>query len=288
MRLFFIDAYDVACRTEGVKMKEKISVTIESSVLRAVESIIDGIRIKNRSDAIECLLKKSVGEKRTAVILCGGDEEKQMLADGSYRFVAKLGDGTVIEDIVKQLKNFGFSRIFVAGRNSVIMRIFSVLKNGEAFGVALDYVEEVKSSGTADTLRLLSSKVDGDFLVVYGDLVFRYDLNRLYREHAVNGGVVTLALSSAAHPSEKGTVQLDGNRVLEFSQKVKSASSFIAFTPIFVASADVFAVDGAALEDDVFPRLIETGQLFGLVLPGKDVHVHKKADLKRAYEMINS
>ncbi|MFH1127088.1 MAG: sugar phosphate nucleotidyltransferase [archaeon] len=269
-------------------MKEKISVTIESSVLRAVESIVDGIRIKNRSDAIECLLKKSVGERRVAAILCGGDEDKQVLSDGSYRFVAKIGDATVIEDTVRQLKNFGFSKIFVAGRNNVLMRIFSVLKNGESFGVSVDYVEEIESRGTADTLRLLSAKIDGDFLVVYGDLVFRYDLNRLYKEHIVNGGVVTLALSSAAHPSEKGTVQLDGNRVLEFSQKVKSASSFIAFTPIFVASPDIFSVDGETLEDDVFSRLVAAGQLYGLVLSGKDVHVHKKGDLKKAYELIHS
>ena len=81
-------------------MKEKISVTIDSGVLRAVEGIVDGIRIKNRSDAIEYLLKRSVGERRVAVVLCGGDDAKQMLSDGVFRFVAKVGERTVIEDTV--------------------------------------------------------------------------------------------------------------------------------------------------------------------------------------------
>ncbi|MEA3343103.1 MAG: sugar phosphate nucleotidyltransferase [archaeon] len=269
-------------------MKEKISVTVDSSVLRAVEGIVDGIRIKNRSDAIEYLLKRSVGDKRVAVILCGGDEKKQLLSDGLFRFVAKIGESTVVEDTVLQLKSFGFSRIFVVGQNNVLVQIFSVLKNGESFGVSVDYVEESEPRGTAHSLSLVASKVDCDFLVVYGDLVFRYDLNRLFREHVVNGGVVTLALSSAAHPAEKGTVQLDGNRVLSFSQKVRAASSFIAFTPIFVASADVFSVDGDSLEDEVFPELARKGRLYGLVLPGREVHVHKKGDLVRAREMIRA
>lgn len=266
-------------------MKEKISVTIESNVLRAVESLVDGIRVKSRSDAIESLLKKSVGERRVAVILCGGDEKRQMLSDGTFRFVARFGDRTVIEDTVRQLKDFGFSNIFIVGRNRVLMQIFSVLKNGDSLGVFIDYVEEAESKGTAHTLRLVAEKLDGDFLVVYGDLVFRFDLNRLYREHLMNGGVVTLALSSAAHPAEKGTVQLDGNRVLEFSQKVKASSSFIAFTPIFVANTDIFSVEGNQLEDDIFPKLVERGKLYGLVLSGKEVHIHLKSDLKKALNL---
>ncbi|RLG13976.1 MAG: hypothetical protein DRN71_03860 [Candidatus Nanohalarchaeota archaeon] len=269
-------------------MKEKISVTVDSGVLRAVEGIVDGIRIKNRSDAIEYLLKRSVGDRRVAVVLCGGDEDKQRLSDGVFRFVAKIGERTVIEDTVLQLKGFGFCRIFVVARSDVLTQIFSVLKNGEALGVSVDYVEECESRGTAHSLSLVSSKVEGDFLVVYGDLVFRYDLMRLFREHVVNGGVVTLALSSAAHPAEKGTVQLDGNKVLAFSQKVKALSSFIAFTPIFVASPGVFSVGGDSLEDVVFPALARDGRLYGLVLPGDEVHVHKKGDLRRARELVRA
>ena len=261
-------------------------MTVDSSVLRAVEGIVDGIRIKNRSDAIEYLLKRSVGGKRVAVILCGGDEKKQMLSDGVFRFVAKVGGRTVVEDTVLQLKGFGFSRIFVVGGNDVLVQIFSVLKNGESFGVSVDYVEEREPRGTAHSLALVASKVEGDFLVVYGDLVFRYDLMRLFREHVVNGGVVTLALSSAARPAEKGTVQLDGNRVLEFSQKVRAASSFIAFTPIFAVNSDVFSVGGDSLEDEVFPKLAQERRLYGLVLPGSEVHVHKKGDLMRARELV--
>ncbi len=267
-------------------MKEKISVTVDSAVLRAVEGIVDGIRVKNRSDAIEYLLKRAVGDRRVAVVLCGGDVSNHVLSDGVLRFVAKLGDRTVIEDTVLQLKGFGFSRIFVVGANDVLTQIFSVLKNGESLGVSVDYVEEHEPRGTAHSLSLVSSKVDGDFLVVYGDLVFRYDLNRLFREHVVNGGVVTLALSSAARPAEKGTVQLDGNRVLAFSQKVKASSSFIAFSPIFVAGQGVFSVGGDSLEDEVFPKLAGEGRLYGLVLPGSEVHVHKKGDLRRARELL--
>ena len=49
--------------------KLKISITINEKTLRDIDSIIDSIYIRNRSQAIEHLVKYALGENKTAVIL---------------------------------------------------------------------------------------------------------------------------------------------------------------------------------------------------------------------------
>ena len=55
-------------------MKQRISLTIEKGILKNVDSMVDGSKIKNRSHAVELLLSKSLGDHvpRRAVILAGG------------------------------------------------------------------------------------------------------------------------------------------------------------------------------------------------------------------------
>ncbi|MFB6089221.1 MAG: hypothetical protein ABEK36_05575, partial [Candidatus Aenigmatarchaeota archaeon] len=122
-------------------MKEKVSLTIEKKVMDEVEDLVDGIKIRNTSQAVEYLLKKALGEEKTAVILCGGEEEDYKL-NGDYRFTAKLNNSTVIEENVKSLKKHGFSRFYIIAREDVLTEIFRVLGNGDRYGIELDYIEE--------------------------------------------------------------------------------------------------------------------------------------------------
>ena len=52
-------------------MKRKISITVEESLLKEAKSLIDGIKIRNTSQAIEFLLRRSIHDKKTAVMLAG-------------------------------------------------------------------------------------------------------------------------------------------------------------------------------------------------------------------------
>ena len=61
-------------------------------------------------------------------------------------------------------------------REKVINRVFSIVQNGSKFGVTIEYVEEKKSMGTADSLKLIKGKIKTNFLVVFGDVFFK-DLN---------------------------------------------------------------------------------------------------------------
>ena len=57
-------------------MKQKVSITINSKMLRDVDSLVDNIFIRNRSQSIEYLIEKALKETKTAVILA--DNKKSL------------------------------------------------------------------------------------------------------------------------------------------------------------------------------------------------------------------
>ena len=263
-------------------MKRKISITIEDSVLKGIDSVVDNVFIRNRSQAIEFLAKTALGEHKQAVILAGGPEEKLRISDAEYRITARIRNTTVVEKAVKKLRENGFKDIFIVARHNVLTKVFDIMKDGSSYNVKVSYIEEKErdSNGSADSLRLLKGKINTNFLVVYGHVVFdKVNIQELWNQHLKQGtAVATLILTTAPNPNEKGTVNVEGNRILEFIQKPKKTDVYLVFSPIFVATPEVFNTSGSSLEYDVFPKLAEQGLLYGHTSSEREQHIHTAAD----------
>ena len=262
-------------------MKKKISITIDEGVLRDIDKSIDNIYIRNRSQAIEHLVSAALGEEKTAVILAGGPEER-LYVDDHFMIDLPIKGKTVLEIAVNKLREHGFKNIFVVGRNNILTKAFEILRDGTSFGVRITYIEEKVSKGTATTLRLVKGKVSSRFLAVYGDIVFtNVNINKLWDAHLKQNPVTTLMLTTSPKPSEKGTVSMEGNKVLQFVQKPKKSDIYLVFSPVFVAEPELLEYPGSSLEKDVFPALAEKGFLNGYLSSEKEVHIHKLSDTKK-------
>ena len=262
--------------------KTKISITINQKTLQDIDSIIDNIYIRNRSQAIEHLAKNALGENKTAVILLGGPEEHLKISKDEYRPTAKLKNISVIELALKKLRENNFKTIFVLARHILLTRLFEMLKDGTDYGVKINYIEEKLSNGSAESLRLLKGKISTNFLVVYGDIIFsKINLEELWNDHIKQNAVATIMLATSSKPSEKGTVRVEGNKVLTFEQKPKKSDIYLVFSPIFVAEPQILEYSGPSLEFDVFPELAEKGLLNGHLSSEKEIHIHTKKDLEQ-------
>src|SRR3989338_3089007 len=261
--------------------KSKISITINEKTLHDIDSIIDNIYIRNRSQAIEHLAKNALGENKTAVILLGGNEERIRIGKDEYRPTARIKNHAVIEIAIKKLRENNFKTIFIVARHSLLTRLFEMLKDGANYGIKINYIEEKLSNGTADSLRLLKGKIATNFLAVYGDIVFnKINIDELWNDHIKQNATATIMLTTSSKPSEKGTVKVEGNKVLSFTQKPKKSDIYLVFSPIFVAEPQIFEYSGASFEFDVFPELAEKGLLNGHLSSEKEVHIHSKKDLE--------
>jgi len=256
-------------------MKKRVTITLDENLFGGLNGIIDGVKVRNLSQAIEFLIRKSMSENRCAVILAGGPEEKLKVGD-MFSPLFAVGNKTVIERMVASLKSSKFTEIYVVGRKAVLSDIFKKMGDGSSFGVTLNYVEETAraEAGTAGTLRLLKGRLSAPFICLYCDIVFDYDLENIWNFHIRNSENTTLLLKTSKTPVKHGVVGLEGNKVVSFVQKPKTASSYIVYGGIFVADQKIFDVPGSSLEHDVFPQLAKERLLSGYVGSGTSRHVH--------------
>jgi NDP-sugar pyrophosphorylase family protein len=262
-------------------MKEKISITLEKNLIKDLDKIIDNIFIKNRSHAIEFLVRKSLGEQKSAVLLLGGDVDLLRI-ENEFRATMMIKGKPLIVHQVEKLKKEGFKSIYIVSRSELLNRIFEIIKNGEGYGVNVNYIEEVSAKGTMDSLRLLQGKINSTFLVIFGDLYFeKIRLQELWESHIKHDYTSTLILTTSPTPSQKGIVKLEGSKILDFTQKPKQTDVYIGFSSIFVSEPKLLDLEGQSLELDVFPKLAREGYLGGHVSSEKEIHIHEKDDVKK-------
>ena len=269
-------------------MKQKISITIDSKTLGEIDSIIDNIYIRNRSQAIELLVSNALGENKTAIILSGGNEETLRI-DSDYRITSKIGNLRLIELSIKKLREDGFKHIIMIARHNLITEVFKIVQNGSKYGVNIDYIDEASSKGTADSLRYAKGKVKNSFLVVYGDIIFnKVNIEELWNTHIKQKGIATLLLTTTPTPNKKGIVKIEGSTILDFQQKPKSSDNFLGFSSIFVENTEILEYSGSSLEEDIFPQLAKKGLLQGHLSANKEIHIHTKEDIDNAERLIKT
>jgi len=261
-------------------MKKKISITLNEKILEDIDSMIDSIYVRNRSQAIEHLISNALGENKSAVILAGGPPEKLRIGKNEFRVSAQIGRDTVIERAVKKLRANNFKNIYFVAQPLVLHRVFEILKEGAKYGVKISYIEEKESRGSADSLRLLKGKINSNFLIVYSDIIFnKINIEELWNNHLKHGSTATLMLTTSKEPSKKGVVRMEGNKILNFSQKPKKSDIYLVFSPIIATSPEIFEYEGNSLEEDIFPALAERGLLQGHLSSEKERHIHSTRDL---------
>lgn len=178
--------------------------------------------------------------------------------------------------------------------------ITSYVGDGSAFGVEVTWSYEETLLGTAGAAKRLQGFLDERFVVVYGDVFWNIDLQRLVAfhsaqlAHAQADAGLTMSLYHVPNPTECGLVALDdeqGGRVLRFVEKPPAHEVFTD-----LANAGLYICDPAVLElapegepwdfgRDLLPLLLERGwPVFGLPLaPGEFViDIGTPAGLQRA------
>ena len=267
-------------------MKKKISITISDGIAKRVDTFIDRLFIRNRSQAIESILKNALDKNKIAVILLGGEEEKLRIGD-KYVPGIQIKGLPLIERQIKKLRENNFREIFVVARKKILEVIFGIMKEGAHYGVHINYIEEeINSRGSAETLKILRNRIKDTFLIFFGDIVFdEIRINDLWHSHLKNPNMATLNLITYKNPLVKGEVLFEGDKIIEFQEKPRkqiNENSYLVFSPIFVCEPELMQYPGISLQEDIFPKLAKKNLLNGYVSSAIETHIHNKKDVEKA------
>ena len=150
----------------------------------------------------------------TAVIMAGGKGTRMagICADKPKPMIEISGRPIIYHQIMNLKKAGIFDFILVIGHlGESIRRYFD---DGSQFGIHITYYEESKPLGTGGALWQLKSKLAGDFILAFGDVLFDLDWSRFLKFHEEKSADISLFVHPNAHPFDSDILLINQNQVV--------------------------------------------------------------------------
>lgn len=211
-----------------------------------------------------------------AVIMAGGFGTRiQPLTSNIPKPMIPLLNRPIMLHIVELLKKHQITDLVMLlyHQPSVIKNFF---RDGADFGVKITYVTPLEDMGTAGAVKCAEKFIDERFLVISGDLLTDFNLQKIIDFHADNKALATITLTPVKDPLQFGVVITDKNRrITQFLEKPGwgEVISDTINTGIYVFEPEIFtyipANENFDFSQDLFPKLLEKREpLFGYPVKG--------------------
>lgn len=144
-----------------------------------------------------------------AVIMAGGRGTRVASVNGALpKPMLPICGKPVLLHQIECLRRQGITRITLTVGH-LREQIEAFLGDGSRFGMQISYIREDIPLGTAGALYYLKGKMDDDFLLINGDLIFDVDFQRLMAFHKSHPAQATLLAHPNDHPYDSGILLAD-------------------------------------------------------------------------------
>jgi mannose-1-phosphate guanylyltransferase/phosphomannomutase len=212
-----------------------------------------------------------------AVLMAGGSGTRlRPLTCSLPKPMVPIVNRPIIGHIVELLKNYGVSDIIVT-LHYLPTVIEGYLKDGAEYGVNVSYsIEEGAPLGTAGCVKNIEGKLDGTFIVISGDSLTDFDLEKALKFHKEKKSKATIVLTRVTNPLEFGVVITDEEGKIErFLEKPTSSEVFsdTINTGLYILEPEVLQYLPANTEKDfskdLFPQLLQNNEpMYGYIAEG--------------------
>jgi len=253
------------------------TITMRKDLLKKLDALVDGTKIRNRSHALEFVVSSHFLPKvKRALILAGGQGVR--MRPFTYELpktMLPVAGRPILEYIIELVRRQDV-RELVISLGHLGEKIRDHFGDGHRFGVKITYLEEKKRLGTGGALKSALPLMGSEpFLLLWSDVLIDIDLGDLVAFHLEEMPLMTVALTSVSDPSEYGVVRLHRDLVVDFKEKPKLTRDLS-----HLVSAGVYVIDPKiarylpdkehfSLERDVMGRLIAERLLRGYLFEGK-------------------
>lgn len=169
---------------------------------------------------------------------------------------------------LEELKKYGITKItMVIGYLGE--KIVEYFKDGKDLGFEIDYIIENKALGTAGSFYYLKEKIKDDyFILVFGDVFFNIDINRMEKFHKEKKSLATLFVHPNSHPYDSDLVDFNSDyRVEKFDSKnnirnyyydnMVNAGLYIVSKEILYKVLEPEKID---FEKDILTKMVENSE----------------------------
>ncbi|MBL4907507.1 MAG: nucleotidyltransferase family protein [Sneathiella sp.] len=155
----------------------------------------------------------------STVIMAGGEGQRlRPLTKTVPKPLLKVGGKPLIERMVSRLISSGLRDIYVSV-NYLGEKIEDHFGDGKRFGANISYLREQQKLGTAGALSLLPVDIDGDVLVLNGDVIVGTEFSRFVNFHKSSGCAITVAVTPHDVTIPYGVVDVQNELVAGIDEK---------------------------------------------------------------------
>ncbi len=171
-----------------------------------------------------------------AIILAAGEGSRMRpLTYTRPKVMLPLANKPILEHLLIEAKRAGIRQfIFVVGyRDEQIRDYFG---KGEKWGVSIDYSAQRRQLGTADALKMVGSLIDGNFLMINGDIV----VNQKDISSLTNKNNNTLSVFKVEDTKDLGVVEVNEDRITHIYEKTERPLSHMANVGLYLFTPEIF------------------------------------------------
>ena len=170
------------------------------------------------------------------VVLAAGEGKRMRpLTARRPKVMLPIANRPMMEHLVLAARDAGITDfIFVVGYFEREIR--NHFRDGSTLGVNITYVTQRHQLGTADALRATAGMVNGQFLLLNGDMVLkRNDIEELCRMSAPCMGI-----HETDHPQDYGVVTVEESRITGLEEKSEHPKSNLINAGAYLFNPDIF------------------------------------------------
>ncbi len=208
------------------------------------------------------------------VIMAGGKGERiSSVAENIPKPMFLVDGKPILEHQINCLKSQGFDDIIIV-IGHLGEQIQQYFGDGISFGVNIFYFVEEKPLGTAGALTFLKEKLSEDFLLIFGDIFFDINFDKLLSFHNQKKPLVTLFTHPNDHPYDSAIIVADENKTVtdwihkeekrDFYKNRVNAGIHLFSSEIFDYFPEKEKID---LDRDILKPLISTQRVFAYDSP---------------------
>ena len=206
-----------------------------------------------------------------AIILAGGlGTRMQPVTATVPKSMMLIGGKPLLEHQIGCLVRNGVKEIVLIV-NHLKEPIRDFFGDGRNWGVSIRYYAEEEPLGTVGGIKNIEEWMEDDFLVVYGDVMFDVEINKLINFHNRTKSACTLVLHPNDHPFDSDLVEVDRRDcITAFHPSPRRESRFyrnLVNAGLYVMSKSVLSHlqknKKADFGKDVFPIILNKMNLMG-------------------------
>lgn len=232
---------------------------------------------------------------RALILAAGQGTRLRPYTDDRPKPMVEVGGRPLLEHGIDLLRRHGIREIAI-NLHYLPESITGFFGDGARHGVAITYSHEERLLGSAGAAKRLASFLQGDFVVLYGDVLTDVDVSQVIAAHRDQRADATLTLYEVEDPTRAGIVEVEpAGRVVRFVEKPPASLQLgnLANAGLCVLSSRVIERVPPErpydLGSDLFPDLLQQGyRLFAQRFPGYFLDIGSPERLAQAQADIAS